>query len=332
MIKKRNILLTILVIGLILFSAMFFTKTGFFTLKENNSLEIKVGYLPVLINLPLFVGIEEGIFQDYNLNVNAIEAESPNHIVSAIMSGHLDGAGGLAFPILFSAEERYPNEIKIFSTADETQDNFVSGIVVKPNSEINTINDLKGKRIGVYTGLVQVLFLKGIITGMGMNPEKDIEIIQIAPNLQLQGLESGQYDVLSTVEPFITIVKSKNLGKVIIENPRVKYIQDPFPSVATPISSKFLFQNPESAKAFILAYQDAIDFITENPDKAKKHLVKYTPITEDIVDNVNLIRFNKFGEEDRDNIQKNADWMFENGLLDSRIDVYSMFGSLSFID
>jgi ABC-type nitrate/sulfonate/bicarbonate transport system substrate-binding protein len=77
------------------------------------------------------------------------------------------------------------------------------------------------------------------------------------------------YDALSTVEPFPTIAANKNIGTVLLENPRVKHIMEPFPSVATPLSADFLKQHPKAAKAYLLAYRDAVDFIRKNPEQAK---------------------------------------------------------------
>jgi len=310
----------------------------FYSLQEPTGLVLQeqktmnVGYLPVLVNLPLFVALENGYFEKYNLQVNAIEAENPNHVVEALVFGNLDGAGVLAYPILFAAEAKYPDSIKIFNSADETQNNYVASIIVRNDSKIYSINDLKGKKVGVYTGLVQVLFLKGIIKGAGLDPDKDIEIVQIAPNMQLQGLQAGQYDALSTVEPFTTIAESKGIGKILVKNPRVVYIQNPFPSVATPLSKKFIEQNPNAARAYLLAIDDAIDFIRESPGEAKKYLAKYTPVSEQDAPKVVLPVFNRFGEEDRKAVQENADWFFENKLLEKRVKVSNMFGKSTFLD
>lgn len=301
---------------------------AFFSNEKNS---VDVGYLPVLVNLPLYVALEEGYFEDYGIKVNAIQANSPNDVLNSILSGKLDGAGVLATPILYLSEDRNPDKIKIFTTGDETQENFVSAIIVRNDSNINEINDLKGQDIGVYQGAVQVLFLKSMILGMGLEID-DIEIVEISPTLQIQGLKSGHFNVLSTVEPFNTIAVENGIGKVFIENPRVKYILDPFPSVATPLSKRFINNYPDLAKNYILALNDAIDFININPEEAKKHLVKYTPITEDIVHKVNILKFNKFGEENVSNMQKFADFMFENELLNSNIEVESMFGEMSLIE
>lgn len=304
---------------------------GFYALPKlgqdtQEPLSMRVGYLPLLVNLPLFTALENGYFDKYGLTVEAVEAQSPNHIVEGIISGSLDGAGVLAYPILFAAEEKSPGEIKIFFSGDETEEEFVASILVRNDSEISSIEDLKGKKIGVYTGLVQVLFLKAILTGMGLDPEKDVIIEQIEPRLQLQGLQAGHYEVLSTVEPFPTIAVSQGLAKVLVENPRVKYVQNPFPSVATAISAEFLEKNPKATRAYLRAYRDAISFIRSNPEKAKSYLVKYTPTPEAVAPQVRLLKFSQIGEEDRVGVQQFADWMFQVGLLKKQTDVNSMFG------
>jgi NitT/TauT family transport system substrate-binding protein len=310
----------IILIGIILMLSI-----GFNT---NNKNTMNVGYLPVLVNLPLFVGVEEGYFAEQSLELNLIEAQSPNNIVNALISGNLDAAGVLADNILFTAEEKYPNEIKIFATADETYDNSVAAIIVRPDSNIKDINELIGKKIGVYNGLVQVLFLKAILVGANINPNS-VNIIEIAPNLQLQGLNAKQFDALSTVEPYVTMAIDKNIGKILIDNPRVKYIQEPFPSVATPISKEFIDKYPNLAKAYVIAYNQAIDFIKNNPEKAKEYLVKYTPIDLKTAKLVNIPKFIKFGDENRINIQKYANWMTDYNLIPGYIDVNSMFGAIN---
>lgn len=291
----------------------------------------RIGYVPVAANLPLFVALENKYFEEYDLKVEVTEAQSPNHIVEGMLANRLDGAGVLAYPILFTADEKNPGMFKLFASGDETDQEYVSSIIVKKDSPLTKPEDIKGKKIGVYTGLVQVLFLKSIVAGMGMDPEKDVQIVEIEPRLQLQGLESGLYDALSTVEPFPTVAKEQGLARVLIENARVTYIQNPFPSVGVPLNSNYASNHPKAAKAYALAMRDAINFIRANPEKAKSYMVKYTPTSQAAAVKSNILRYSHLGEEDVVGIQKNADWMLEKGLIKQKIDARSLFSDANLL-
>ena len=74
----------------------------------------------------------------------------------------------------------------------------------------------------------------------------------------------------------------------------------------------------------------AIDFINSNPAEAKKALLKYTPIPAESADKVladlKLFHYAKLGEENRAQVQKFADYLYDNKLLKTKIDVNPLFG------
>lgn len=291
---------------------------------------LTAAYLPLTANLPLFVALEKGYFERNGIKVNAIEATSPNDIITAIVAGKVDFAAVLAYSLLFPAANRYPGAFKFYSSSEETCQWFTSSIIVRKNSPINSYEDLRGKKIGVYTGLVQVNFLKAILAGMGI-AESEVEIVEISPRLQIQGLVSGEYDALSSTEPTVNIAKLKGIAKVVAESPRVKFIMCPFPSTAATVSTKLLNEDPEAVEAVITALEMAVDFINNNREEAKKFLPKYTPIPKDIANEVladlKLFKYCKLGEENRLNVQRFADYLYENGILKKRIeDVNPLFG------
>lgn len=291
---------------------------------------LTAAYLPLTANLPLFVAIERKYFEQNGIQVKAIEATSPNDIITGIVSGKIDFAAVLAYSILFPAANRFPGKFKFFSSSEENSKHFTASIIAKKDSPINSAEDLRGKKIGVYTGLVQINFLKAMLIGMGIDPS-EVEIIQISPRLQIQGLVSGEYDALSSTEPTVNIARLRGIAKVVVENPRVKYIMNPFPSTAATISTKLIKEDPEAAAGVVKALEMAIDFINSHPDEAKKFLPKYTPIPKEIANEVladlKLFKYSKIGEENRLNVQRFADFFFENGLLKKQIeDVNKLFG------
>ena len=291
---------------------------------------LTAAYLPLTANLPLFVALEQKYFEENGIKVNAIEATSPNDIITALVAGEVDFTAVLAYSIIFPAAIRYPDTFKLFSSSEETFSSFTSSIIALKDSPINSYEDLKGKKIGVYTGLVQINFLKAILAGMGIE-ENEVEIVEISPRLQIQGLVSGEYDALSSTEPTINISKLKGIAKVVSESPRVKYIMCPFPSTASTISTKLLKEDPRAAKAAVAALNMAIDFINANPEEAKKSLLTYTPIPKDMADAVladlKLFKYTKIGEENRLNVQRFADFLYNKNILKSPIeDVNVLFG------
>ena len=290
---------------------------------------VKAAYVPLTANLPLFVALQQGFFKENGLNVEASEATSPNDIVAALESGKIDFAPVLAYTIIFPSALQYPDTFKLFSSAEETETNYTASIIVKKDSPMNSYQDLRGKKIGVYGGLVQVNFLKAILTGMKINLD-EVKIIEINPRLQIQGLLAGEYDALSTTEPTSNIALLGGQAKLLVGNPRVKYIMSPFPSTAAVLATKFISGNSAAARAVVQSLNQAIDFINSHPTEAKKTMLKYTPIPPESADRVladlKLFHFAKLGEENRAQVQKFADYLFDNKLLKIKLDVSPLFG------
>lgn len=290
---------------------------------------VRTAYVPLTANLPLFVALEQGFFKQNGLNVEASEATSPNDIVAALVSGKIDFASVLAYTIIFPSAIQYPNTFKLFSSSEETETNYTASIIAKKDSPINSYQDLRNKKIGVYGGLVQVNFLKAILTGMKINLD-EVEIVEINPKLQIQGLLAGEYDALSTTEPTSNIALLSGKAKMVSDNPRVKYIMTPFPSTAAALSTKFISEKKTAAQAVARSLNQAVDFINSNPAEAKKAMLKYTPIPAESADKVladlKLFHYAKLGEENRAQAQKFADYLYDNKLLKTKIDVNPLFG------
>ena len=104
----------------------------------------------------------------------------------------------------------------------------------------------------------------------------------------------------------------------------------PFPSTAAVLSTKFINDNKKAAQAVVQSLNQAIDFINNNPIEAKKAMLKYTPIPAESADKVladlKLFHYTKLGEENRPQVQKFADYLYDNKLLKTKVDVNSLFG------
>lgn len=324
--KKKNISVGLLIIFIAIIILLYiFTNT-------HQSNDFKVGYIEFVTDLPLFVAIENGYFEDQGINVKAVKCGDSNEALNLLLSNHIDAVAHLAFSVFWTAEEKFTGRFKLFLPCYETGDSTVSYLLVRKNSHITQLSQLKSKKIGTITGITQLTYLKLVLENLGLDPDKDVKIVQIAPNLQVQALQAGQFDVLFTVDPYGNIALKNNIASLLQANPRSKNIIDPFWAAAAAISSETL-NNPELSGKIYLAMAKAVDYIRMNEKNAKEILTRYTPLDTAIANNVGLYKYSKIEEfKDYVSVQELADKMLKYGALTKKINTQSIFLTKSEIE
>jgi len=250
---------------------------------------IKIGYLPVVHSLPLYVAIEKGYFEDEGIIVEAISFESPNQLVDAIMQGQLDFGSAMGTGIIGIANSKNPGKVKIYAVSGEMNNNCIEEIVIPLRSTITSIAELKGKKFGILAGTIQWRTIaRDILTKNGLNMDTDVTIVELPGTVQTQTMASGQVDALLALEPIPTTIIQTGVGKILMQGPAKEYIADPFWPGADVVNLEFAIQNPETTEKIIAILQKTIDEINENPEEYKKYLKTYTPLTDEIIAKVSL--------------------------------------------
>ena len=286
---------------------------------------VKLVFIPLTSDLPLFVAQEKGYFAQEGIKIATVRSANSSEAINAVLAGEVDGSIMNNYNVLFGAELRSPGRLRLFLPCAETDSDFVSYLLAKEGGSIKTIGDLRGKRIGTYGGASQLLALKLFLRSVaGLDPDKDVNLIQVSTSLQTQALSAGQFDALFTVEPYATIARQKYDATSVVDFAR-GYIMDPFPAGACSFSSDFLKNRPEDAKKVIRALERAVTYIRSFPDSAKAILPAYTPLAPSVAQATTIYRFKGFGEENTDQIQKLADLYATNGILPGNVNVKSMF-------
>ncbi|MEK7065299.1 MAG: ABC transporter substrate-binding protein [Patescibacteria group bacterium] len=285
--------------------------------------KVKIAYLPVVQGLPLYVAIEKGYFKEAGLDVEPIKFEAPNQIIDALLSGQADfGAPGTASGITAISQAKKPNSLKIFAVIGGGSNIVNDELLVKPDSQLTSIADLKGKNLGILPGIQFRTIAKEILTKNGLVPDKDIMIVELAVPLQIQALSSGQVDALLTIEPVGTIGKAKGLAKDLIKSPMVQYISDPWYGAVGDVSTDYLEKEPETARKVIAVFAKTIDEINSNSNEMKQYLKNYTPLDETLISQVPLPVFKMYaGLTDIDNaaLQKFFDIFVANNVIENGV-------------
>jgi NitT/TauT family transport system substrate-binding protein len=135
------------------------------------------------------------------------------------------------------------------------------------------------------------------------------------------------FDVLFTVDPWVTIAEAEIGARVLVPNPRVRYIVDPFPFGAAAVSKEFLRKSPEDVARIYRALERAVRHIEKDPLRGKSTLPSYTRITDEnlALKTATYLPFTLDDHPDVKAIQELADMMLEHGLLRKRMDTNAVF-------
>lgn len=291
---------------------------------KKEAMTVTIGHLPIVGDLPVFVAYEQNFFKDEGLDVQLIEMHSGNEAINALLTGRTQMHGTIGCSSLFTIQAKSPGKLKVIMSTEETEDKFGANIIVRNDLTLRSLREIKGKKLGTYSGLTHLLTAKLILKQV-MDTETDVEIVQVEPRLQIQALAAKQFDCLLSIEPYPTIAIEKGIGRILEPNVRSRFIVSPFWAAGTVVSTQFAQENPNICRKLIRAMGKAVDFIEEHEQEARQYIPKHTPLSENIAAKVRLYQWSKLGEENRSAVQELADKYFEAGLVQTKVNVQNMF-------
>lgn len=255
------ILLIVIILG-----AVSFANRG----PENKSdYIVKVGYLPIMSSkLPFEIAKQKGFFEEAGVKIEATEIQSSNLLADAIIRGDIDVIPRSSLIPLLTAELVEPGKVKIFAVTDYTSDKPFDSIIVKEESPIKTIEDLKGKKIGVFTGTTAKNFLKLLFKSKGID-YSTVQFVELPPQQHLTALTAGSIDALYTYEPSVSIGKDELKARVIFGSVFAYHLEHN-PLGGSQINSEFAKQHPEEAKRIIEALNKASDYMRSHDAETRK--------------------------------------------------------------
>jgi len=277
-IQKNMVLAVVAIVVLVVLAIAAMSVFG--QHKEEKPL-IHVAYLPAAQSLPLFVAVEQGMFAKEGLNVVVDRIESPNQIIDALVAGTEDaGAPSVASGIIAIVDAKNPDTLRIYSLTCGTEGILNDELLIAKDSNIISISDLKGKKLAHIPGVQFQVMAKKILAMNGVNPN-DVTLVELAIPNQLTSLASGAVDAVLTLEPTATLGEFKGVSKLLVANPMVKYVADPWCGGAGVISTSFMKSYPIEAKAFIKVMSEAIKQ-TDTNSATREYLVSYLKLPSEV--------------------------------------------------
>jgi NitT/TauT family transport system substrate-binding protein len=285
---------------------------------------VNIGYLPIYVDLPLFVALDNGYFEERGINVTPVRFESSPNMGTSFVNGDVDFVASIATSVALSTESRDPGRFKVFIVDAESKEEYLSALVSMPSSGIDNVEDLRGKTVGIFPGPTAVTFFRLLFAKYGLDPDVDLSLVELPPGQHVQALVSGSVDALATYEPMAT--------EAVVVHGAVKFLPaaieteiiDPWQAGVWLVSSDFLRRDPETAHSVIEALYEAVDFIRRNPTEAKQSLRNHTGIDINVALRTPNIPFTMVDEIDTTAFQRHADILRDAGVISRRFNVNSL--------
>lgn len=282
----------------------------------NNPTTVNIVYNKFIDSIPFFVAEEKGYFKDANINVHATAEQDASLVTTSLLSGQADVGLPVAMTDVLLIEAKEPGHLKLFLAGMETPKNSASMILVRANSTISSIDDLKGKTVGTLPGSVGNILPKMIFKNH-YDPNL-VTLTSLPPADTINTLASGHVDAIWTVEPLTNIAIKLGVAKPILTAADTT-IMNPFPALGYAFSTNFVNEHPDTAKKIAEILTKAVDYMNTHPEESRQILANYTGFPESVTGVLGWEEYPPANSVQQD-YQTFADMMFEQGYLDHKID------------
>jgi NitT/TauT family transport system substrate-binding protein len=232
--------------------------------------------------LPVWVAQDKGYFKDCGSDVDYTVVQNITTLPAALGKS-FDVALSVP-PLLISAASQGVPIAEVAGATLNTPENPQTFLVAPTGSDIDSVEDLAGKTLGVQTitgsthlGTMLALKRAGV-------PLDSVKVVEVDGPAQADQLKAGRVDAVETLAPFSTSVLK--LGTSII---------DPQSAIAPTISGIFWTASPDWAKehsdqldCFREGLQKAADYIGSNEADAKTALEEHADLPADVVEQTQL--------------------------------------------
>lgn len=288
--------------------------------------EFKMTYVTWVGCAPLFIAQEKGFFEKYGIKPELILNEDESQGASLIYNNSIQAASCVMDKVVLNYANGTGQKVALIFDESTGGDGIIA------SQDIQTVEDLKGKKVGIDKASTEYFFLNAVLKDHNMSMD-DLNIIDMDASSAGTSFISGELDAAVVWEPWLTNASQREGGHVLLSSkdyPRV--IMD-----SLTVSKTFAEESPECVEALKNAWCDAIDYYRENPDESIEIMAEGLDLTVDDMKEMlpgvtfmgreeNEEFFNKDSENNiYDVAQDMADFWAEIGSISPGLDLSGLF-------
>ncbi|OPY58148.1 MAG: putative aliphatic sulfonates-binding protein precursor [Pelotomaculum sp. PtaU1.Bin035] len=234
--------------------------------------KVTIGNFGTTCEAPLFAAYENGYFKEEGLDVELIKGE-PGVLKDSLATNKIDATDGVLMQWIKPAEQGL--DVK-FTAGIHTG---CLQVLVPANSDIKTIQDFKGKTIGV-TGMGggPMNMVSRMLSDGGVDFKNDVAWkVFPAPELE-QAMAKGEVDIISLPDPVAQMIIDKGVARSYMN----MAVSEPYSSeycCLVVVTGKLAKEDPAAAAAITRGFLKGAKWVAANPQEAAKLIAekKYVP-------------------------------------------------------
>ncbi|WP_264796964.1 ABC transporter substrate-binding protein [Arthrobacter mangrovi] len=287
---------------------------------SGNLTPVSVGVIPIVDVAPIYLGVQEGIFEKHGLDVELTPAQGGAAIVPAITSGQMDFGFSNVTSLIIARSKGLPLQILASgSSSTGDQDADFAAVMVKPDSGIKEIADLAGKSIAVNTlNNISDSTISAAVEEAG-GDASSIDYVEMPFPDMRAALEKDNVDAIAAVEPFVTMAKADGATPVFSN---YAHPVDDLTVAVYFTSDQIAEQKPEETQAFTAAMKESQAFADANPDKVREILPTYTQLDPAVIEQLTLPKFAQ--DVNADSLNTIADISLQDNLIEEKPDMEAL--------
>ena len=223
------------------------------------------------LNSPFWVMNDAGLWKQEGLDIELVYIASSPTVARATLAGDI---------VLSGANSQVIVDVGL-QGGDLVAIGAITNVVafyVMAAPEVKTVNDLKGKVVGVTRfGASTDFGMRMLLSKYGLEPVKDVPFIQIGGMPELAAALSKKTVYAAPMsQPMVYV--AQQAGMRMIANLAKEDI--PFMHIGLTTSRKWVREHRPQAKAFVRAYGRALHFMHNRKEETRAIFAKYTKIND----------------------------------------------------
>ena len=253
--------------------AVFMALTGA-VMAQDKPIPLKVGTLKQGSLTNVWAAKQAGIFAKNGLAVDLIEFRNGNEAIAAQRGGNVDLVLTIPGTAMVARERGFDLVLIVGSETSQPQTPDTGSIVVRKDSDIKTLKDLKGKTIAISgTHTQKTVAIQSLLKRNGVGPD-DFKFIEMPYASQVDALRGKQVEVVASLDPWTTLFRNSDFARILAYDYLESLPQQPIGGWYG--RADFVAKNGEAMKRFAQTICDSADHMAADPQRARKYIADYT--------------------------------------------------------